>query len=190
MFPAAGGTCLSSHPSLTVPPQADTERPSAKIRKPSTKILTTAFSSRLVLRAAIGALATVLEFAFCVLLMANAAQLRDRKSTRLNSSHGYISYAVFCLKKKDVISSFGGKTSYVADTRPLLVMRSNLWASSYVVDGTDHTSLGQFSGRVQQTSNHSVPRFFVPEHGTMFFFFLVRRPPPASTLFPYPTPSG
>src|SRR2546429_4264776 len=27
-------------------------------------------------------------------------ELRDRKSTRLNSSHGYISYAVFCLKKK------------------------------------------------------------------------------------------
>src|SRR2546429_5191783 len=28
----------------------------------------------------------------------------DRKSTRLNSSHGYISYAVFCLKKKNDIS--------------------------------------------------------------------------------------
>src|SRR5687768_17702573 len=28
---------------------------------------------------------------------------RDRKSTRLNSSHGYISYAVFCLKKKKII---------------------------------------------------------------------------------------
>src|SRR2546429_2496121 len=28
---------------------------------------------------------------------------RDRKSTRLNSSHGYISYAVFCLKKKNTI---------------------------------------------------------------------------------------
>src|SRR5687768_2023215 len=27
-------------------------------------------------------------------------QIQDRKSTRLNSSHGYISYAVFCLKKK------------------------------------------------------------------------------------------
>src|SRR5687768_18204105 len=27
-------------------------------------------------------------------------RLQDRKSTRLNSSHGYISYAVFCLKKK------------------------------------------------------------------------------------------
>src|SRR5205809_5918784 len=28
------------------------------------------------------------------------ARRTDRKSTRLNSSHGYISYAVFCLKKK------------------------------------------------------------------------------------------
>src|SRR2546429_7260730 len=29
---------------------------------------------------------------------------QDRKSTRLNSSHGYISYAVFCLKKKKTLS--------------------------------------------------------------------------------------
>src|SRR2546422_6737153 len=29
----------------------------------------------------------------------------DRKSTRLNSSHGYISYAVFCLKKKKKLHS-------------------------------------------------------------------------------------
>src|SRR2546429_5490894 len=29
-------------------------------------------------------------------------RVRDRKSTRLNSSHGYISYAVFCLKKKKI----------------------------------------------------------------------------------------
>src|SRR5687768_17622084 len=29
------------------------------------------------------------------------AGIEDRKSTRLNSSHGYISYAVFCLKKKN-----------------------------------------------------------------------------------------
>src|SRR2546422_7115000 len=29
----------------------------------------------------------------------------DRKSTRLNSSHGYISYAVFCLKKKNQMRS-------------------------------------------------------------------------------------
>src|SRR2546429_1301580 len=33
-------------------------------------------------------------------LRARVALVADRKSTRLNSSHGYISYAVFCLKKK------------------------------------------------------------------------------------------
>src|SRR2546422_7216759 len=33
--------------------------------------------------------------------------LRDRKSTRLNSSHGYISYAVFCLKKKNKVEERG-----------------------------------------------------------------------------------
>src|SRR2546422_5619730 len=32
--------------------------------------------------------------------LAGKIRTRDRKSTRLNSSHGYISYAVFCLKKK------------------------------------------------------------------------------------------
>src|SRR2546430_1176494 len=51
----------------------------------------------------------------------------------------------FMQRYHDVISSFGGKTSYDADNRPLLVMRSNLWASGYDVDGTDQTSLGQFS---------------------------------------------
>src|SRR5256884_3389989 len=33
---------------------------------------------------------------------------KDRKSTRLNSSHGYISYAVFCLKKKKIQNSEHG----------------------------------------------------------------------------------
>src|SRR2546422_7758801 len=33
-------------------------------------------------------------------LLGRLGKPRDRKSTRLNSSHGYISYAVFCLKKK------------------------------------------------------------------------------------------
>src|SRR2546422_5582844 len=36
------------------------------------------------------------------LAKAHVAEARDRKSTRLNSSHGYISYAVFCLKKKKI----------------------------------------------------------------------------------------
>src|SRR2546429_4213560 len=39
----------------------------------------------------------------------------DRKSTRLNSSHGYISYAVFCLKKKNHVCS-----SYPAHVRDLV----------------------------------------------------------------------
>src|SRR5579884_4536595 len=91
----------------------------------------------------------------------------------------------FMQRYHDVISSFGGKTSYDADKRPLLVMRSNLWASGYDVDGTDQTSLGQFSGRDQQTYKHSVPRFFVPEHGTMFTLALIRFPPTATKEIQY-----
>src|SRR6478672_13129847 len=74
----------------------------------------------------------------------------------------------FMQRYHDVIAAFGGKTSYDADNRPLLVMRSNRWASGYYVDGTDQTLLGHFSGRVQQTYKHSVALFFVPEHVTMF----------------------
>src|SRR2546429_9607124 len=36
---------------------------------------------------------------------------RDRKSTRLNSSHGYISYAVFCLKKKNTNDRYAANRS-------------------------------------------------------------------------------
>src|SRR2546429_2849795 len=36
---------------------------------------------------------------------AGRPRTQDRKSTRLNSSHGYISYAVFCLKKKTTLDS-------------------------------------------------------------------------------------
>src|SRR2546429_1427490 len=61
---------------------------------------------------------------------------RDRKSTRLNSSHGYISYAVFCLKKKtqkmeaaDARSLFGPPAATIPTTlaawraRMMLVQR-------------------------------------------------------------------
>src|SRR5438876_868440 len=48
----------------------------------------------------------------------------------------------FMQRYHDVISSFGGKTSYDADNRPLLVMRSNLWASGYDVDGTEDRKSG------------------------------------------------
>src|SRR2546429_3418206 len=38
----------------------------------------------------------------CLRPQRSQANHGDRKSTRLNSSHGYISYAVFCLKKKTI----------------------------------------------------------------------------------------
>src|SRR3546814_6294214 len=82
----------------------------------------------------------------------------------------------FMQRYHDVISSFGGKNSYDADNRPLLVMPSNLWASGYEVVGTDQKSLGQFSGRVQYTYKHSVPRLLVPAHDTMFYLAFVRFP--------------
>src|SRR2546429_5951732 len=40
------------------------------------------------------------EEAASLMAILNEETAVDRKSTRLNSSHGYISYAVFCLKKK------------------------------------------------------------------------------------------
>src|SRR2546429_6945837 len=43
----------------------------------------------------------------------------DRKSTRLNSSHGYISYAVFCLKKK--------KPTYMNHTHLAPSLQYDLW---------------------------------------------------------------
>src|SRR5256884_7543567 len=69
-------------------------------------------------------------------------------------------------------------------------MRSKLCASGYDVDGTDQTSLGQFSGRVQQTYKHSGPRFFVPEHRSMFTLALVRFPPTATKELQYLNAQG
>src|SRR5207245_4435326 len=42
----------------------------------------------------------------------------DRKSTRLNSSHGSISYAVFCLKKKSVCTCSPAQVGHHASRRP------------------------------------------------------------------------
>src|SRR2546422_1982668 len=51
---------------------------------------------------------TTLEKGDAKLVLTYMPYLRDRKSTRLNSSHGYISYAVFCLKKKKLAHLVGG----------------------------------------------------------------------------------
>src|SRR5688572_31991089 len=47
-----------------------------------------------------------------------AAQGLDRKSTRLNSSHSQISYAVFCLKKKKNNESTPSAPSHTGQPRP------------------------------------------------------------------------
>src|SRR2546429_6693716 len=46
---------------------------------------------------------------------------RDRKSTRLNSSHGYISYAVFCLKKKNDDAHEMALAQLLQDSRTVVV---------------------------------------------------------------------
>src|SRR5947209_14293914 len=52
---------------------------------------------------------------------------RDRKSTRLNSSHANISYAVFCLKKKRPCSSRRVPPAHGRPTRPLRRAASTLF---------------------------------------------------------------
>src|SRR5258708_20497374 len=46
-------------------------------------------------------------------------RFRDRKSTRLNSSHQIISYAVFCLKKKNIIDACVCNSTNASDTGQL-----------------------------------------------------------------------
>src|SRR2546429_6441315 len=77
------------------------------IRRPPRSTLfpyTTLFRSAFLIRSAavpcMGALMAWRSAAFLRGPLPPLMSTRDRKSTRLNSSHGYISYAVFCLKKK------------------------------------------------------------------------------------------
>src|SRR3989337_3017373 len=94
--------------------------------------------------------------------------LPDRKSTRLNSSHGSISYAVFCLNKK-----IGDPALECAPPeRRGLHARSHSPARGTV---SDCTAL-EGSGR-RGTEGLAVAKSF---------FLMIRRPP-RSTLFPYTT---
>src|SRR5260370_136201 len=69
-------------------------------------------------------------------------------------------------------------------------MRPNLGPPVCDVNGTTQTSLARFSVLVQHTYKHSVPRFFVPEHGTMFPLALVRFPPTATKEIQYLNAKG
>lgn len=107
----------------------------------------------------------------------------------LNAAHGMLhtkqERELFAQRYRDLVESMGGNTHYDADGRPQLLMRSKFWASGYDIDGTDASSLGQFSGRVQQSYNHKVPRFFVPEHGCIMTVMLLRFPPIHTYSMPY-----
>src|SRR2546429_6653204 len=54
---------------------------------------------------------------------------RDRKSTRLNSSHGYISYAVFCLKKKKQLNTLTLTQGMPPRARPQRQLRRSISAT-------------------------------------------------------------
>src|SRR5579885_3493043 len=92
----------------------------------------------------------------------------DRKSTRLNSSHVSISYAVFCLKKKknEVWLLAGGGTLYFA--------LPALYASG-------------FSGFYLPLIIVLLLLMLRGVAIEFLFFFLMIRRPPRSTLFPYTT---
>src|SRR2546422_4539824 len=90
------------------------------IRRPPRSTLfpyTTLFRSRVL---AVDDVPAILRFLVSALTaqgcVASSAST-DRKSTRLNSSHGYISYAVFCLKKKKTVTS---TSRYASRTPPLV----------------------------------------------------------------------
>src|SRR3954463_10002971 len=93
----------------------------------------------------------------------------DRKSTRLNSSHTIISYAVFCLKKK--------KTNA---TRP---RRSGQYSLH-----TIHSYLRYRTRPRLSLLYPAPPRPDPPTFPFYHLFFLKNPPPPESTPFPPPAP--
>src|SRR5256885_5348539 len=55
---------------------------------------------------------------------------RDRKSTRLNSSHLVISYAVFCLKKKIKTLFLNGRNRWQIKRSPIMLMSNNAYVKN------------------------------------------------------------
>src|SRR3954467_2064187 len=91
----------------------------------------------------------------------------DRKSTRLNSSHTIISYAVFCLKKKM--------------DKPALVHSCGFRPMPAV----GITRRQQRARRVAMAPAHVRGQLCAPAVSFVSFFFLMIGGPPRSTLFPY-----
>src|SRR6266566_171539 len=98
-----------------------------------------------------------------------SSRCEDRKSTRLNSSHLVISYAVFCLKKKKTHNS----PPHISQTATKAAPRR-----PRASDATSHL-----------LSVCPVSKLYSIRVGTvlLLIFFLMIRRPPRSTLFPYTT---
>src|SRR5581483_10641470 len=88
---------------------------------------------------------------------------------------------LICILTKNVITSCSVTMMLFLhlEVKPLMTLTTVLYLSCAL-----------FSGRVQQTYKHSVPRFFVPEHGTMFTLALVRFPPTATKEIQYLNAKG
>src|SRR2546422_3061577 len=81
-------------------PAIATQRQQSQVLLTTLEAQIAAVNQELATRAAADARVVRLRTHPGVGLQTALAVVQDRKSTRLNSSHGYISYAVFCLKKK------------------------------------------------------------------------------------------
>src|SRR5256885_293055 len=132
--------------------------------------------------------------------------LRDRKSTRLNSSHLVISYAVFCLKKKNstalmkIFTDTVERATRGLSSLALVVRASDFEESAVHVAPSDtviyivpRASCIPSTSLFLNVSRIEIPGalviFFVLGDNTysaVFFFLMIRRPP-RSTLFPYTT---
>src|SRR2546429_3801920 len=77
----------------------------------------------------------------------------DRKSTRLNSSHGYISYAVFCLKKK-INSTIAFDVKLIQHKFSTILTNLNDYFFSYINTHTYYYILPITSYRTTLTENH------------------------------------
>src|SRR5689334_3142042 len=139
----------------------------------------------------------------------------DRKSTRLNSSHSSISYAVFCLKKKNTRDVLGRlparvREQILANVRSeepdvrgvvgkltqgaaeagfvyLTYLTGDLTAVELPPELQPTVAYG--AGVVQGTEQQELAQRYLDglTDGPCAVFFLVMRLPPRSTLFPYTT---
>src|SRR6476646_9290299 len=101
--------------------------------------------------------------------MTERAWAIDRKSTRLNSSHTVISYAVFCLKKNNAAAL----ARLSADKHMFAMVHEQTW---WLLVHSGHVARDSF--------DYVVLHHYLIE---LELFFLMIRRPPRSTLLPYTT---